>query len=75
MCYIVSYCAYYNNTNSLQTSTNVLYQAKVAVNINVPIMKADITAPVIRATDLWMTTKDAKVQYVNARVTIQFTVL
>ena len=50
----------------------MLYQAKVAVNINVPIMKADITAPVIRATDLWMTTKDAKVQYVNARVNSLF---
>ena len=31
------------------------------MNTCVPTMKADITAPVMTATDLWMMTKDVKV--------------
>lgn len=39
----------------------MLWLAAAAVNILVRTMKADITAPVMQATDLWMTIKDAKV--------------
>ena len=45
----------------LQTSTNVRQQTRVAVNSNVLIMKVDITALVMLATDLWVTTSAAKV--------------
>lgn len=40
---------------------NVLQQTRVAVNLNVLIMKADITALAMLATDSWMTTRAAKV--------------
>lgn len=39
----------------------MLWLAAAAVNTLVRTMKADITAPVIQDTDLWMTIKDAKV--------------
>ena len=40
---------------------NAICQTKVAVKINVLIMKVDITAPAQLVIDSWTTTKDVKV--------------
>ena len=43
----------------------MLKQIRAGVNTCVPTMKADITARVMPATDSWMITKDAKVQFIH----------